>query len=137
MNKKRKIVGPKISYLSTAMPLMTEESTIVGQEKYERTFIILSEDCANVDDILPSTATQPKVKPMKSYCPVTGLPAKYFDPVTNTPYATLEAFKTIREAYYQHVEELGNRKDPAVAAWLAQRRAQMVWAVNIRDLQSG
>ncbi|WAR23242.1 VPS72-like protein [Mya arenaria] len=32
------------------------------------------------------------------------LPAKYFDPVTNTPYATLQAFKIIREAYAQQLQ---------------------------------
>ena len=29
-------------------------------------------------------------------CAVTGLPAKYRDPVTGAPYATVEAFKTLR-----------------------------------------
>ena len=29
-------------------------------------------------------------------CAVTGAPAKFFDPVTQAPYATLEAFRTLR-----------------------------------------
>ena len=40
-------------------------------------------------------------------CPVTRLPAKYFDPVTELPYANLQAFKIIREAYYQQLEAKG------------------------------
>jgi vacuolar protein sorting-associated protein 72 len=46
-------------------------------------------------------------------CAVTGLPAKYIEPYTNLPYATIEAFKTIRENYkrmllhdsLEHVED--------------------------------
>ncbi|KAJ4807820.1 Vacuolar protein sorting protein 72 [Rhynchospora pubera] len=37
--------------------------------------------------------------PVKSICVVTGLPAKYKDPKTGLPYATLEAFKIIRERF--------------------------------------
>ncbi|XP_078164630.1 DNA binding protein SWC2 isoform X1 [Carex rostrata] len=37
--------------------------------------------------------------PDKSVCVVTGLPAKYKDPKTGLPYATLEAFKVIRERF--------------------------------------
>ena len=36
-------------------------------------------------------------KPTK--CAVTGLPAKYFDPLTNCPYANIFAFKKLREIY--------------------------------------
>ncbi|KAK4256411.1 hypothetical protein QN277_009281 [Acacia crassicarpa] len=35
--------------------------------------------------------------PEKSVCAITGLPAKYRDPKTGLPYATLEAFKIIRQ----------------------------------------
>ncbi|KNA17438.1 hypothetical protein SOVF_079950 [Spinacia oleracea] len=37
--------------------------------------------------------------PQKALCAVTGLPAKYRDPKTGLPYATKEAFQTIRERY--------------------------------------
>mmetsp|Transcript_17350 Transcript_17350/g.29173 ORF Transcript_17350/g.29173 Transcript_17350/m.29173 type:complete len:125 (+) Transcript_17350:458-832(+) len=33
-------------------------------------------------------------------CPITGLHAKYRDPLTGTPYATKEAFKIIRERFF-------------------------------------
>lgn len=39
--------------------------------------------------------------PSKTVCAVTGLPAKYIDPLTQSPYATVEAFKIIRERYKQ------------------------------------
>ena len=35
----------------------------------------------------------------KEKCAITGLPAKYRDPVTGLPYANLEAFKVIREQH--------------------------------------
>ena len=34
-------------------------------------------------------------------CPVTGRPAIYLDPLTETPYATVAAFRIIREAYQE------------------------------------
>ncbi|CAL9075895.1 unnamed protein product [Musa textilis] len=37
--------------------------------------------------------------PRKSFCVITGLPAKYRDPKTGLPYATMEAFKLIRERF--------------------------------------
>ena len=54
-------------------------------------------------------------------CPVTRLPAKYLDPVTQLPYANLQAFKIIREAYYQQLEAKGDRSDPEIATWLEWR----------------
>ena len=43
----------------------------------------------NIDGIAPPY-------PVPTRCAVTGQPAKYFDPQTNTPYATLEAFRVLR-----------------------------------------
>mmetsp|Transcript_24408 Transcript_24408/g.74495 ORF Transcript_24408/g.74495 Transcript_24408/m.74495 type:complete len:316 (+) Transcript_24408:106-1053(+) len=43
----------------------------------------------SMDDVAPPYP--PHVK-----CAVTGLTAKYFDPTTRSPYATLEAFRTLR-----------------------------------------
>ncbi|OMO88732.1 YL1 nuclear [Corchorus capsularis] len=37
--------------------------------------------------------------PEKAKCVITGLPAKYRDPKTGLPYATMEAFKTLRERF--------------------------------------
>ncbi|RLN03507.1 vacuolar protein sorting protein 72 [Panicum miliaceum] len=47
--------------------------------------------------------------PEKSVCVVTGLPAKYRDPKTGLPYATMEAFKIIRESF---LKEEADRKRP-------------------------
>ncbi|VDP98759.1 unnamed protein product [Trichobilharzia regenti] len=37
-------------------------------------------------------------------CPITGLPARYVDPLTLTPYANLDAFRIIRHLYDIHLE---------------------------------
>jgi len=37
--------------------------------------------------------------PEKAICSITGHPAKYFDPLTKTPYATIDAFKAIRQCF--------------------------------------
>lgn len=52
------------------------------------------------------------------------LKAKYFDPVTSLPFSNLQAFRIIREAYYQQIEARGNRNQPEVAAWLEWRKQQ-------------
>jgi vacuolar protein sorting-associated protein 72 len=38
-------------------------------------------------------------------CPITGLPAQYFDPLTQMPYATLEAFKILRRIYTEEMKK--------------------------------
>ena len=48
-------------------------------------------------------------------CPITRLAAKYFDPVTRHPYANLQAFKILREAYYSQLELKGDKNDPEVS----------------------
>ena len=50
------------------------------------------------------------------------LPARYFDPVTQLPYATLQAFRVLREAYYQQLEDKGDPNNKEVASWLAWRK---------------
>ena len=43
--------------------------------------------------------------------------AKYFDPVTQLPYATLQAFRILREAYCQQLEVKGDANDPEIGRW--------------------
>ena len=50
------------------------------------------------------------------------LPAKYFDPVTQLPYHSVQAFKILREAYYLRLEEKGNSDNPDIAKWLEWRK---------------
>lgn len=42
---------------------------------------------------------------LANICPITGKKAKYRDPLTMQPYYNKEAFKIIREKYFQKEEE--------------------------------
>ncbi|KAI5082153.1 hypothetical protein GOP47_0001896 [Adiantum capillus-veneris] len=51
---------------------------------------------------------QPRQSQKRSHlCAVTGLPAKYLDPLTRLPYATIDAFKMIRERIAE--DDIGER----------------------------
>lgn len=79
----------------------TEVGSNTENEHCSRTFITFTDD-RTFKDYFP----QKKLKPtIKQYCPVTKLPAKYYDPITNTPYATIQAFRFIREAYTRQLQE--------------------------------
>ncbi|UJR21215.1 hypothetical protein I4U23_024312 [Adineta vaga] len=38
-------------------------------------------------------------------CPITGMPAQYFDPLTQMPYASLEAFQILRRIYAEEMKK--------------------------------
>ncbi|XP_064645478.1 vacuolar protein sorting-associated protein 72 homolog [Lineus longissimus] len=121
----KKYVGPIVRYHSCTMPLIDElpspeinvdsefdfervtRTSIRPKDKCSRTFITFTDD-----KTFDETFLQRKNKvPVRQYCPVTRLPAKYFDPVTQTPYASAQAFRCIRDAYNQHIQlQLEKRK---------------------------
>jgi len=147
----RTVSGPAIRYHSVVMPLIEElksdevkkeeggldtvKKEAEGEEEEEnkpptsnpepvkvegrqaRTFLSFSNQ-ATLDNSFPRQGF--RVPPSK-VCPVTRLPAKYTDPVTELPYANLQAFKIIREAYYQQLEAKGDKSDPEIAQWLEWR----------------
>lgn len=89
-----------------------EKEPMETSEKCERTFITFTDE-----RIVKDCFTQRKHKPpVHQFCPVTRLPAKYFDPVTQTPYATLQAFKIIREAYAQQLQSEVSKKSRSSSA---------------------
>lgn len=55
--------------------------------------------------LLPSAAASYSrlQRPMR-ICPISGLPARYLDPLTLTPYANLSAFRVLRRLYAIHLE---------------------------------
>ena len=48
---------------------------------------------------------KPQAKKESHLCVITGLPAKYLDPLTKQNYANSEAFKILRERYFQKEED--------------------------------
>lgn len=63
------------------------------------------------DMVSPNTATfvnidaPPSILPPKKYCDITGLPAKYTDPVTKMRYESKDAFRVARRLHEHRVEE--------------------------------
>lgn len=123
--------GPIVRYHSVTMPLLSEDACTEpditvdedgdmqqdaeqpsSSELCSRTFITFTDDKV-FHEVFPSRRRK---LPQKLMCPVTRLPAKYLDPVTNTPYATAQAFRLIREAYAKQLEEEQNKLDTSAAA---------------------
>lgn len=101
------IKGPVVRYHSVVMPLIENDDEMTSEEtanpptvkKQSRNFIIFSDE-QTLHSVFPNS--QQKQKPpdvSKKLCAVTGQPAKYFDPITQKPYANLYAFKVLRELH--------------------------------------
>lgn len=81
--------------------MKTIRSSCATAEKCSRTFITFGDEVV-YRRYFPSRRKLRSVD--KSTCPVTGLPAKYFDPVTRIPYASAEAFKVIRQSFHNDAD---------------------------------
>ena len=55
--------------------------------------------------IFASMNKKPVKDKKEKICIITGKPAKYFDPLTKNYYSTIEAFKILRERYFQKEED--------------------------------
>ncbi|BFF92474.1 vacuolar protein sorting-associated protein 72 homolog [Drosophila madeirensis] len=127
---KRIFNGATIRYHSLTMPVMrkpTRGTTLPHDpndpaSKCERTFVTIENDFN--DKVFQSICrSKPPPKPSSGICPITRLPARYFDPVTQQPYYSIQAFKILREAYYMQLEtQSGNSDQPEMAKWLEWRK---------------
>lgn len=81
-----------------------------SNECQERTFLTFSDH----DTFRQTFPTSKRRLTQQKICPITRLPAKYFDPVTQHPYANLQAFRILRETYYNQLEQKGDKSDPEV-----------------------
>ncbi|CAG9815265.1 unnamed protein product [Phaedon cochleariae] len=130
--------GPMIQYKSTRMPIIDEMDNIEGEVKNEdgqsekryceRTFITILNDPNDVLFKKVYNVKPPPVHPKKLKCAVTGMPAKYIDPVTCVPYHNSTALKIIRLAYYNHLENNGDKSNTRVAEflkWLSQNKKKI------------
>eukprot|EP00794_Sanderia_malayensis_P015255 gene15255-16829_t len=100
--------GPIVRFHSVTMPLVeddassdatdacrsqTEQDCNLDKKKCSRNFLIFTDVNNFPKAYFP---TEKNLQPEKSICVVTGLTAKYKDPLTGLPYANVEAFKIIR-----------------------------------------
>lgn len=82
-----------------------------SSEKCSRTFVTYTDE-----KIFKMHFRFKKVRPPQSqYCAVTGLPARYLDPITLLPYANRKAFKIIRDAYEQQILSV-DKKDASLTS---------------------
>lgn len=123
------IRGPVIRYQSVTMPLIENDDEdfvdVVVQpslalsncqnqtnsaasaaklNKQSRNFIIFSDE-HTLQQLFPTNKQKPP-DVTKKLCSITGLPAKYFDPITQKPYANLFAFKTLRGMHAKKSPEI-------------------------------
>lgn len=119
---KKPFVGPIIQYKSTKMPIIKD--TIGKQEDgdfetkhCERTFISILNDPNNVLFNKVFCYKNP-VMPKKLKCSVTGMCAKYIDPVTSVPYHSSTCLKIIHFAYYEYLENHGDKNNQLVSNFL-------------------
>ncbi|RXN39396.1 vacuolar sorting-associated 72-like protein [Labeo rohita] len=75
-----------------------------GPAKCSRTYITFSDD-ESFQRFFPQSPP-PRI-PVQEICPVTHKPALYRDPITDIPYANVQAFRIIREAYKKYVAAHG------------------------------
>ena len=120
----RKAPSSYIRHVSTSMPLVEEvKSPSKNSEshemppKVERTFITFSDDhafnsafpCLDKKKPELSAGAQKRInfsniKRGQAICPISHLRARYFDPVTQLPFASSTTFRALREAYGKQLE---------------------------------
>ncbi|KAA3675436.1 vacuolar protein sorting-associated protein 72 [Paragonimus westermani] len=131
--QKTKQSVPMIRYHSFAAPLIDEKPQLYGVSIDTETSTIRAGPiitdpsarcCRNLitfadsnclRNAFPRTATPlpdptcpvpnpPHPRRRMQICPISGLPARYLDPLTLTPYANLAAFRVLRRLYRIHLE---------------------------------
>lgn len=102
---------------------VNDSSKTVSKHRCERTFITFENDINNkiFDEIFPP-AQKKQRKCSSQICPITNLPAKYFDPITQLPFNNIMSFKILRESYYQMLEVKADLTDSDVLSWLQWRK---------------
>ena len=92
--KKPVLTGPIIRFQSLTMPDIAPHAS-TERKVCSRNFLTFTDETRYPQQYFLSRI--PPCLPEKSYCVVTGLPARYRDPVTNYPYANLQAFRILRQ----------------------------------------
>jgi hypothetical protein len=94
-------------------PLTMQQETIkkMAAQQYSDYFCVLDTalpraeqlDPKNVRPVIPGSSAA--YGPVPLLCPVSNTTAKYRDPLTGTPFSDVEAFKILREKFFQKEEE--------------------------------
>ena len=135
--EKHLIKGPFIRYHSVSMPLIEEldpnpnEETPVDDEKqkhYSRTFISFSDE-QTYDSLFKSFSSTSSAKPsVDAICPVTKIKARYWDPISQMPFADINAFNVIRNKYNKYLEDIyGNDYQNEDIEWIQSNNKWKKW----------
>lgn len=116
--KKRSVEGPLIQYHSVTMPILNSTQND-STEKYSRNFLVFTDTSSFPDSYFPSVRPQ---RPKRIYCKISGLPAKYIDPLTNIPYATPHAFRVIRNRFVKEKEDKCEERLLQLSSWLEEKK---------------
>lgn len=101
--------GPIIRFHSSKMPLIDDVTSDSKTQTWcSRNFLEFTDTKNFPRDYFPSKNVK---YPGKTVCAVTGLPAKYKDPLTGLPYATADAFKYIRQHRKRLKDEMVAKRD--------------------------
>jgi len=127
--KSHEIKGPFIRFHSVVMPLIEDiskkpnELTSKSEEKYSRNFLVFTDTKSFPHQYFPQN--KPKIsKPQ--FCSITGMPARYIDPITKTAYATANAFKVIRNQYVSQEEIKCEKRLLQLSNWLEEKKRKKV-----------
>jgi vacuolar protein sorting-associated protein 72 len=131
--KKRVLTGPVVRFQSLTMPDITiPEST--ERRVCSRNFLTFTDESRYPHQYFSSNI--PPSPPEKSYCVITGLPAKYRDPATSYPYANLQAFRILRQHHSRGtLAALVTNKDRLKALREATEREQHQVAPQVESSQ--
>ena len=136
--KKDVLQGPVVRFLSVSMPLIADDDAPAVKvaegsqplpapasapqklaEKYCRNFLVFTDTKSFPSAYFP--ADKP-TRPKKLFCAITGLVAKYVDPLTGTPYASPQAFKIIRNRYVIEGEQKCEKRLLQLSSWLEEKK---------------
>ena len=108
-----------INEQSSVQSASSELEQAESQQRYCRNFLIFTDTVNFPSAFFPTTKPQ---KPRRKFCSITGLPARYVDPVTGTPYATSQAFRIIRNKYISEGEQKCEKRLLQLSSWLEEKK---------------
>lgn len=117
--KDHSISGPLVRYHSVTMPVLKSEESAEGTQTYSRNFLVFTDTNSVPNSYFSREQVQ---KPKQLYCKVTGLPAKYIDPLTKFPYSTAHAFRVIRDRFVKEKEDKCEERLQQLSDWLEEKK---------------
>ncbi len=125
-NKRMKLIQDCPRICTSSMTLLNDQwNDILDEsyqlesipERYSRTFVSFTH-IQTYNETFSKLNSSNCRHHRRRLCPITGMPAQYFDSLTQMPYATVEAFQILRRI---HAEEIKKQKRTASVLIDAQR----------------